>query len=295
MHRHRHSLKRSCFRSSWLIAAVCWIAAAQNKSGNEREPFDPNVIRAQQYFAETGGQQVGGVVDGKLVMWGFEGSSGVGVLRCPGNQALVGARVRRGSAVDYLGIYCATTGWDQRARAWFWRSANVGPAVGNPTGGAQDFQMVCPQRYMITGFRAWTRDNGRYLFDIQFECGLLRTGPSIQIGGLERSPLAHAVFPRDTRQNRNDNNFSRATGQKQGLLPYRLWAARMIGGAPVPLQSGGFGYDERQPMTLCDGGGVTGVSFGLGRFGMGLRVVQAISLYCPGSLVDTHAARRNEY
>lgn len=37
--------------------------------------------------------------------------------------------------------------------------------------------------------------------------------------------------------------------------------------AQVPLQSGGWGYDEIQPMTLCQTGGVTGVSFGLGGSG----------------------------
>lgn len=272
------------------------MAAAQSKTGNEKETFNPNVVRAEQFFNENGGQQVGGVVDGKLVMWGFEGSKGVGVIRCPGNEAMVGARVRRGSAVDYLAIYCAATRWDQRSRSWFWQSAHPGPAVGTATGGAQDFQMVCPRQYAITGFRAWTRDNGRYLFDIQFECGLLRTGPSIQLDGFNAGPYAHAVFPRDMRRAPNDNNFSRMTGQRQGMLPYRTWVPRTIGGAQVPLQSGGFGYDEIQPMTLCEESNVTGISFGLGRFGMTqARVVQAISLYCAGSLIDSHAARRNEF
>lgn len=297
MCRQRRLSKRSCSRSSRLIAALlCWSAAAQTRTGNEREPFNPNVIRAQQHFSETGGQQVGGVVNGQLVMWGFQGSTGVGVLRCPDNQAMVGADVRRGSAVDYLRIYCATAIFDQRARAWFWRSANPGPAAGTPGAGAQGFRMVCPQRYMITGFRAWTRDNGRYLFDIQFECGLLRTGPSIPLDALNPNLRAHAVFRPGTQQTPNDNNFSRMTGQRQGLLPYRTWTPRDVGGAQVPLQSGGWGYDEIQPMTLCQTGGATGISFGLGRFGLTqTRVVQAISLYCPGELIDTHAARRNEF
>lgn len=153
--------------------------------------------------------------------------------------------------------------------------------------------MACPRQYMITGFRAWTRDNGAYLFDIQFECGLLRTGPAIQLDGFALDPRGHAVCRRDTQRAANDNNFSRITGQRQGMTQYRTWAARMMAGRQVPLRSGGWGYGERQPMTLCDTAGVTGISFGVGSFGVtGTRVVQAISLYCPGEIVNTEAAHR---
>lgn len=283
-----------------LAVAAAWGQGSSNKTRNEVEAFNPNIVRAEQHFGETGGQQVGGVVDGQLVMWGLPGGNAVGVLRCPGNQAIVGARVVRGSALDYLGLICATPRMHKYRNRQYWawppNGATYGPGVGNAAGGSNAFDLVCSSQYMVSGFLAYTRDNGKFLHDIQLECGLLLNGPVLSLSGFNEAPFGYPVFQRQAQRTRNDNNFSRITGQRQGIVQYRTWASRLVNGQRTPYMTGS-GYDAIQPMTLCDDGGASGISYGLGLFGMTrTKVVQAVALYCAGSgVTDTHAARKDEF
>ncbi len=260
------------------------------KTRNEVDPFDKNVVQSEKYFLEVGSEQVGGIVNGQLVMRGWPGGKTVGVLRCPAGQAMVGVRTRVGTLLDYMQVYCSTPIWT--GRVWTWATATPGPGVGNPQGGEHDHIQNCGSAYMVSGFRAFTTQGGAYLRDVRIECARIRSGAIVQMD-TNAWPKTHRVMPwQPDSSDPRDNNFSRQTSQRQGRYPNRRWADRQDGyGRLVPFQL--TGYDDRQPEFFCDESGVTGIAYGLGRWLPDARmVVQAMTMYCVGTVYAGEAPKR---
>jgi hypothetical protein len=288
--------RRWWLRSSSLLLAAAlaqgqgWLRLPSGKTRNEVDPFDKNVVQSEKHFLEVGSEQVGGIVNGRLIMRGWPGGKTVGVLRCPQGTAMVGLRTRVGTVVDYMQVYCSRPYWT--GRFWTWNSAQPGPSTGNPQGGDHDHVQNCGSAYMVSGFWAFTTGGGAYLRDVRIECARIRSGAVIpmDVGG---GPMAYGVLPKESNsRDPRDNNFSRQTSQRQHRYPNRRWAERQDSyGRLVPFQL--TGYDERQPEHFCDESGATGIAFGLGRWMPDARmVVQAMTMYCVGSYYAGEAPKR---
>src|SRR5262245_3411591 len=87
-------------------------------------------------------QQLGGVVDGRLV-WDIRTST-LGVLRCRGGEAFVGLKIARAAVIDYLQIGCAPVQCAGGNCTWS-GSPWGGPAVGNPRGGGASVDLSIDQ------------------------------------------------------------------------------------------------------------------------------------------------------
>jgi len=207
--------------------------------------------------------QVGGIVDGKLVM--NIATSKLGVLRCQAGLALVGLRLRHGTALDYLQLGCAEVACTNGSCAWSrdtWPNIagnsshpdiKWGPATGSSLGGYVTIRQNCPPNAVITGFRATTNQYGRYAQDIQIECRPMgRLAPASFVNGTTVTPTS-------------------STGK---TLPQRV---DDLSGRDIPML-------ERATHTAsCNTGSVTAVSVAVANYGV-LRtpVVQAFSFYCAG-------------
>ncbi len=294
------SLSRPWRRSSGLLVAVVIVGVASGqilrpspaKTKNEVDPYNTNVVQSEKYVLEVGGEQIGGVVNGQLVMGGIPGGRSVGVLRCPNQSAMVGLRTRVGTVVDFMQIYCANVYWNRRE--WTWSGYPPGPGVGNEQGGATDHDQVCASGYMVVGFRAFTRENGKYLSDVRIDCARIRSEPSMRMRIIEPWPMAYRVFPRELdASDPRDNNFSRRTSQRQGRKSNRDPAHRYDHDTKVRVgYSQASGSDSRQPTFSCDESGATGIAYGLGRWGVNRQiVVQALTMYCVGTVTMGEAPK----
>lgn len=207
-------------------------------------------------------QQLGGVVNGRLVL--DISTSSLGVLRCRGGEAFVGLKMARAAAIDFLQIGCAPVQCANGNCTWS-GSPWGGPAVGNPHGGGGGLVSVdlsidqtCPQNSVVTGFQGATTLRGTYAYDLQLKCSpMAGRPPAAYINGITVTPV-RAVTPTDAR--RRDP----ATG------------------LPIPLR-------ESMLSVSCQSSGATALSYAIGRYGLGIPVVQAVSLYCVSGSTDCPA------
>lgn len=175
-------------------------------------------------------------------------------LRCQRPEdALVGLRVSRGSALDSVQVLCAPvrcTGSNCR-----WTNAYWGQMAGNLVGGMSQKPTVCPATQAMSGYKATVRNIAffDYITDIEIQCATIK-GPS--------RGRAHRTFP---------------------IGPPHSWLHSEGG---LSESRGAF----KGPFT-CDGFSATAVSTATGRYqGLArIRVVQALSFYCgwPGTESST--------
>jgi hypothetical protein len=175
-------------------------------------------------------------------------------LRCAPGEVIAGARIRRGSVLDYLEIACARPSCDVYGCGWtsYW----WGMSAGDPGGGEPRPPMICGQNEMISGFRARavTFTVFDYVADIEFECARMTAPPT-----------------------------------PQGFFAAAQADNRINPGAPVPLAPDGARGIQRVPGSggtsiscLSRGFGATAISVGEADFvRRGQRIVQAVSLFCP--------------
>ncbi len=103
-----------------------------------------------------------------------------GALRCRGDdEAIVGARVRRGRVLDYLQIVCAAVSCDGGDCRWDRYLSTA--SVGDPNGGNAPVLMLCRQNEVVAGFRARVLGlfNLQYVEDISIQCAPI-AGPPVK-------------------------------------------------------------------------------------------------------------------
>ncbi len=180
--------------------------------------------------------------------WGVY--SQVGNLRCQGSgEAIVGFRIRRGSALDYLQIVCAPVNCVGGKCGW--TSYLSEGSAGNPSGGKTASLLLCRTDEALSGYRATVKnfDVGvvkmEYVDDVEIQCAKI-SGPASAA-----NPRAVAVLPDG-----------------------RTW--RHAGGN----LSAGFGSYLNRP-GVCSSTSASAVSFAVGHYGVTqANVVQAMSLFC---------------
>jgi hypothetical protein len=207
-----------------------------------------------------------GEVDTAAARGGQAGGSGLTyganwqltALRCSAGQAIVGVTIRRGDALDYMQIACATPVCGNGGCQWATSSLNWGASAGNPDGGDPYPSMVCGQNEILSGFRArvvtFFYRKFDYAEDIEIECAPMTSPPTSQ--GF--FPVAKAVQGSSSGLHHPQGGFSSDT-----LIP--RWSSTFI-----------------TPLISCRprGWGATAVSLGISDF-VSSRVLQAVSLYCP--------------
>ncbi len=171
-------------------------------------------------------------------------------LRCQRPEdALVGLRASRGSALDSVRVLCAPVRCSGANCSW--TNAYWGQSAGNLVGGSSQVATVCPATQALSGYKATVRNIAffDYITDIEIQCATIK-GPS--------RGRAHHTFP---------------------IGPPYSWLHSEGG---LNAARGSF----KGPFT-CDGFSATAVSTATGRYqGLArIRVVQALSLYCgwPGA------------
>jgi hypothetical protein len=188
---------------------------------------------------------------------GWGNYSQVGNLRCQGSrEAIVGFRIRRGSALDYLQIACAAINCVGAKCGW--TSYLSEGSAGNPSGGQVASQLLCRTDEALSGYRATVKKyevpgvKVEYVDDVEIQCAKI-------------SGLGSAENPRAVR-----------------VLPDgRTW--RHAGGN----LSAKFG-SYLNPPGVCPSTSASAVSFAVGHYGITAamplvprtNVVQAMSLFC---------------
>jgi hypothetical protein len=175
-------------------------------------------------------------------------------LRCGNDEAIVGARIRRGDVLDFIQVACATpvcTGGACQWNQFYW-----GPWAGNPAGGDPHPSMVCNQNEMVSGFRGRviTFTIADYVADIEIQCSRIRSsdGPNGPFRVTRDSPTWH-----------HPEGGLRIGGTLPGSF-LRTEITGRIGCRPF--------------------GGANAISTGVANFVLpGQRVVQAVSMYCPAT------------
>jgi hypothetical protein len=204
-----------------------------------------------------------GEVDTAARRGGQAGGIGLGLdydlptLRCGAGEAIVGAQIRRGDVLDYLQIACARPTCTPAGCQW--AGSRAGPAAGNPSGGDPHRAMVCAANAAVASFRArvvaFTRFD--YTADLEIECARLTSGPD-----------ARGFF----RVAREAGDWLHPEGGLgRGYVPPNV--TRNTTTAPI---------------TCRPNGAVSAFSLGVATSFVRpqQRVVQAVSLYCPGTAPD---------
>jgi hypothetical protein len=178
-------------------------------------------------------------------------------LRCASGEVIAGARIRRGAVLDHLQIACARPRCDGRGCQW--TSYSWGMSAGNSGGGEPHPPMICAGNEMISGFRARVVSFTvfDYASDIEFECTPIATRPT-----------AEGFFPAG-----------------QGSTWHHPEGGFQVGFAPEGARGLRRTPDGVSPFISCRtrGFGATAVSVGEADFVQrGQRIVQAVSLFCPG-------------
>lgn len=200
-------------------------------------------VRADEYdTADQKGGQAGGLMLGR--------NYALATLRCGAGEAIVGARIQRGSVLDHVQIACAAPSCDGANCRW--SSFNPGPAAGNEGGGDAYPGVTCAQDEVVSGIRvkvvSFTVFD--YAADLSLACAKML--------------------------------WREASG---GTIAVEKGAPRWVGGSDDGEPSGAKGLSRRAPGSVtisCGGAGARAFSLGIADFArQGQRVVQAISLYCP--------------
>jgi len=200
---------------------------------------------------EDGAVQVGGTIKDKQVVFGTQ--AGLQVLRCQGGEALVGMRIRRGSAINMMQIACAPITCDANNRCR-WTQANFEASAGSYSGGTVTIDQTCSADAIVTGFRATTNFGGIYAYDVQIECSQVgNIPPTAFISGRTITPIQPNT---QLYRQRLDSTTQRDLGD---LMRSQLWSS-------------------------CNTNGATAVPYFLGTYGVvnPVPVVQEFSMYCVG-------------
>jgi hypothetical protein len=214
----------------------------------------PQIVRGQiespRLPQERDTDQLGGVVAGRNIL--NVRSNPMGVLRCRAGDAFVGLRMARGSAIDYLRVQCAPVRCANGPCTWsqpYW-----GPEKGNPNGGAGlvasvvTIDQTCPPNSAVTGFRGATTMRGAYAADIELECKRLGSRPPAPyVNGVTVATVTGEALP----------------AQRRDPVTAR----------PIALR-------DPSLEVSCKNTAATALSYAMGKFGLGIPVLQAVSLYC---------------
>lgn len=220
-----------------MRSAILLLAAATAFPQARVQRLETRTNQDEKEIGQAGGNQLGQYTN-------------LADLRCQRPEdALVGLRVSRGSALDSVQVLCAPvrcSGTNCR-----WTNAYWGQMAGNLAGGASQKPTVCPATQALSGYKATVRNIAffDYITDIEIRCATIK-GPS--------RGRAHRTFP---------------------IGPPYSW---LHSEGYLSPSRGAF----KGPFT-CDGFSATAVSTATGRYqGLArIRVVQALSLYCgwPGT------------
>jgi len=241
-------------------------------SAGEREhPMPPNTtLENKAGFGEIETQQVGGADSfGRYF-------TEVGAIRCPKPYALVGMKVRRGSAIDSMQAICVGIGCGAGGCGWMGRPG-LGVYAGNRNGGSLTDIMVCTNGYVVAGFRASSDDRNIFLRDIALDCGLL--------SGRQQNTMLTAYYsvwaPPQEIPMYGRGNFGRTARKLPGPAP-REWAHHFDeNGRDI---SAGFANRSGVYLSRCVDNGATAFSVAVGRFGLTqTSAIQAFSMFCGGA------------
>jgi len=218
-----------------LAAGVLFVALCAAQTRVER--LETRTNQDEKETGQAGGNQLGQYTN-------------LADLRCQRPEdALVGLRVSRGSALDSVQVLCAPVRC--AGTSCNWTNAYWGQMAGNLAGGVSQKATVCPTTQAVSGYKATVRNIAffDYITDIEIQCATIK-GPS--------RGRAHRTFP---------------------IGPPYSWLHSEGG---LSESRGAF----KGPFT-CDSFSATAVSTATGRYqGLArIRVVQALSMYCgwPGT------------
>jgi hypothetical protein len=236
---------------SFIVLSFALLLAADDSWGQARglrrmeSRTRPGEIDTAAEGGQAGGKQIG---RGYKLM----------ELRCASGEVIAGARIRRGAVLDYLQIACARPRCDGRGCQW--TSYSWAMSAGDSAGGEPHPPMICGRNEMISGFRArivsFTVFD--YAADIEFEC----------------TPMASPPTPEGFFPAGQGSTWHHPEGGFQ--VDFAPEGARGLRRAPNPVS----------PFISCRsrGFGATAVSVGEADFAQrGQRIVQAVSLFCPGA------------
>jgi hypothetical protein len=224
---------------------------------------------ARPYEKET--QQLGGSGNHSYLQ--------VGALRCKPQDAMIGARIRRGTVVEFLQVVCAPVVC--RSDGCLWGEGGtpyLGTFAGNPQGGNLAENMFCSHGYVVAGFRASSTAGDGYLADVVFECarqnGQPKPGPQVLY------PIAQPGMLEDS-----SSSAAKGAGQPPPSSTPRIWASPIDdSGKPIAASpSRGFRVSQ------CGQFGATGLSVAVGRFGQA-PAIEAFSMFCGGTKLSNRGA-----
>jgi hypothetical protein len=185
-------------------------------------------------------------------------------LRCGAGQAIVGANLRRGDALDYLQLACATPVCNGGTCQW--SAAQWGPSAGNPSGGDAHPAMMCAQTQAVSGFRArvvtFFFRTFDYAEDVEIECSQIVAAPTAQgyVQVASTAPVANAPSGVPT--------WHHPEGSISLDTIIQSWRSTFVTSTISCARRGW---------------AATAFSLGVSDF-VSSRVVQAVSLYCPRAL-----------
>lgn len=247
---------KSYLRAAGLIVCAMFPILAQSPY-----PAGPISNRPNDAFEEETAQ-----VGGKGV---FNYYTFVGALRCTGqNESMVGIYTRRGSVLDYVRLACAVVSCGPRGCGW--AQYHWGPGQGNPNGGTIENADVCPQNYVVAGFRGGSSGSDAYATDLQPECALLNglAAGTDQVGGRQKVFGVLPIGNLDNTRRDKRGNFG-STGQMRYTANPRTYTSHAA-----------FASSDNQRICSCAADGATALSVAIGRWNMGYKVVQAYSMFC---------------
>lgn len=244
-----------------LVAASLILCASFSVLAQSPYPAGPISNRPNNAFEEETAQ-----VGGKGV---FNYYSFVGALRCLSqNESMVGIYTRRGSVLDYVRLACAVISCDRTGCRW--TQYQWGPGKGNPNGGTIANTDVCPQNYVVAGFRGGSAGSDAYATDLQPECALLNglAAGTDEVGGSQKVFGVLPVGNLDNTRRDKRGNFG-STGQMRNTPNPRTYTYHAA-----------FASSDNQRICSCTADGATALSVAIGRWNMGYQVVQAFSMFC---------------